>query len=306
MNHIASAGSTPTGPEHPLFELGFARPIKRREFFRAGEDQLEAQSAAVAEEIPVALVYNEMPHVVMMATPADLEDFAVGFTLSEQIVARASDITMVQVVQQSQGTQIFLDIPESDAERISGRSRRLVGRTGCGLCGVELISDALRSFPSLPRGEPIDFEAIVRAEGELHEAQQWNRETGSMHAAAWATRDGREVIVREDLGRHNAVDKVLGALARERRDPSTGFMIVTSRASYELVQKAGVARIPLLAAISRPTGLAIRMAEAAGMTLVGLLRGKSANVYAWPDGLRTADASVTYTPPDGVEGVPHT
>jgi len=233
-----------------------------------------------------------MPHVVMMATPADLEDFAVGFTMSEQIVERFSDISLVHVVRQAQGTQIFLEIPDDAAERISGRSRRLVGRTGCGLCGVELISDALKLVPPMQRREPISFEAVTRAEQGMHEAQLWNRETGSMHAAAWATRDGTVVVTREDLGRHNAVDKVIGALAREGRDASEGFLLVTSRASYELVQKAAIARIPLLAAISRPTGLAIRMAEAAEMTLVALLRGESANIYSHPEGIDLTNAPV--------------
>jgi FdhD protein len=288
MNNIDDH-RTPPGPEDPMFELGFARPVKRRDFLRAGDVGNSECSGAVAEEIPVALVYNETPHVVMMATPADLEDFAVGFTLSEQIVERFSDITLVHVVRQSQGTQIFLEIPDEAAERISGRSRRLVGRTGCGLCGVELISDALKLVAPMRRGAPISFEAVTRAEQGMHEAQLWNRETGSMHAAAWATRDGTVVVTREDLGRHNAVDKVIGALAREGRDASEGFLLVTSRASYELVQKAAIARIPLLAAISRPTGLAIRMAEAAEMTLVALLRGESANIYSHPEGIDLAN-----------------
>jgi FdhD protein len=274
------------GPEHPMFELGFARPVMRRDFVRTGGEHTESLSAGVAEEIPVALVYNDAPHAVMMATPADLEDFAVGFTLSEQIVENVCDIASVTVVQRVDGTQIFLDIPGPAAERLSLRSRGLVGRTGCGLCGVALIDHALRAIDTMERGAPIDFDAVLRAEQGLQRAQRWNRETGSMHAAAWADRDGTVIVAREDLGRHNAVDKVIGALARADRDPVAGFMVVTSRASYELVQKAGVARIPLLAAISRPTGLAIRMAECAGMTLVGLLRDGSANVYSCPDGLR--------------------
>jgi FdhD protein len=281
-----------TGPEDPMFELGFARPVKRRDFVRTSEEGTSELSGAVAEEIPVALVYNQVPHVVMMATPADLEDFAVGFTLSEQFVKAASDISLVHVVRQAQGTQVFLEIPDEDAERLSGRSRRLVGRTGCGLCGVELISDAIKAVTPVRRGAPIAFDSVVRAEQGLHEAQLWNRETGAMHAAAWATRDGTVVVAREDLGRHNAVDKVIGALARAERDPSDGFLLVTSRASYELVQKAAVAGIPLLAAISRPTGLAIRMAEAAQMTLVALLRGESANIYSHSEGIDLGTASL--------------
>ncbi|HEY2898736.1 MAG TPA: formate dehydrogenase accessory sulfurtransferase FdhD [Gemmatimonadaceae bacterium] len=273
-------------PAHPLFELGRARPVKRRDFLHAGGAHTEPLCAGVAEEIPVALIYNETPHVVMMATPADLEDFAVGFTLSEQIVEHVRDIGMLYTLHRDEGAQIFLEIPEAAADSISARSRGLVGRTGCGLCGVQQISDAVRPVCPMEAREPIDFEAIVRAELGLTSAQRWNRETGAMHAAAWASRDGTVIVAREDLGRHNAVDKVIGALARTDRDPGDGFLVVTSRASYELVQKAAVARIPLLAAISRPTGLAIRMAELAGMTLVGLLRDESANIYAHPEGVR--------------------
>jgi FdhD protein len=269
-----------------MFELGYARPVKRRDFLRAGGARTESLTAGVAEEIPVALIYNEAPHVVMMATPADLEDFAIGFTLSEQIVAHLRDIVMLYVVQRDQGIQIFLEIPDDAAQEISARSRGLVGRTGCGLCGVQQLHDAVRPVCPIEMHEPIEFDAIVRAEWGLQRAQRWNRETGAMHASAWASRDGTVIVAREDLGRHNAVDKVIGALARAELDPSEGFLLVTSRASYELVQKAAVAGIPLLAAISRPTGLAIRMAECAGMTLVGLLRGERANIYAHPEGIQ--------------------
>ncbi|MDB4910309.1 MAG: Formate dehydrogenase chain [Gemmatimonadetes bacterium] len=285
MTSVAETPAAHGDPAHPMFELGFARPVKRRDYLHAGGAHTERLSAGVAEEIPVALIYNETPHAVMMTTPADLEDFAVGFTLSEQIVESLRDIGVLHVVQRDQGTQIFLEIPDAAAEAISVRSRSLVGRTGCGLCGVQQLSDALRPVSPVEIHEPIDFDAIVRAERGLQKAQRWNRETGARHAAAWASRDGTVRVAREDLGRHNAVDKVIGALARAERDPSDGFLLVTSRASYELVQKAAVARIPLLAAISRPTGLAIRMAECAGMTLVGLLRGESANIYAHPEGI---------------------
>ena len=286
MTTSARALPVSADASHPMFELGHARPVKRRDFLRAGGACTEPLTAGVAEEIPVALIYNETPHVVMMATPADLEDFAAGFTLSEQIVEHIRDISLLHVVQREEGTQIFLEIPENAAERIAARSRGLVGRTGCGMCGVQQISDAVRPVPAIGVHAPIEFDAIVRAEEGLERAQRWNHETGAMHAAAWASRDGAVVVAREDLGRHNAVDKVIGALARADRDPSDGFLLVTSRASYELVQKAAVARIPLLAAISRPTGLAIRIAECAGMTLVGLLRGQSANIYAHPAGVR--------------------
>lgn len=175
--------------------------------------------------------------------------------------------------------ELQIDIPEQAAERLARRGRQLVGRTGCGLCGVETINEALREPRPVSWREPIKPEALWRAEAALRDHQEYNRDTGSMHAAAWARPDGTVHLVREDVGRHNALDKVIGALARIGIDAREGFVLITSRASYELVQKAAVVGIPLLAAVSRPTGLAIRLAEATGLTLIGLLRGKSANVY---------------------------
>jgi len=236
--------------------------------------------------VPVALVYNGRPHVVMMATPADLEDFAFGFTLSEAIVSSARQIADVRVDRYSQGIEIHITLPAVEAEALAERGRQLVGRTGCGLCGVETIAEVLRPTPPVPTGWSIEPAALWRAEASLVACQPLNRATGAVHAAAWATTDGALEVVREDVGRHNALDKVIGALGRAGRDASRGFVLMTSRASYELVQRAATAGIPLLAAVSRPTGLAIRMAEAAGLTLVALVRGSTANVYAHEERIR--------------------
>jgi FdhD protein len=236
--------------------------------------------ATIAEEVPVAFVYNGRPHLVMMATPADLEDFAVGFSLSEEIVGGVSEIERLDVARFGRGIELQLTIPAAAADRLASRTRRLAGRTGCGLCGVEAIADAVRDVRPVSASWTIAPEALWRAGAALEARQPLNAATHAVHAAAWATPDGELALVREDVGRHNAVDKVLGALLRATVDASTGFLVVTSRASYELVQKCAVAGIPLLAAVSRPTGLAVRMADAAGLTLVALLRGESANVYA--------------------------
>ncbi|MGH7646644.1 MAG: formate dehydrogenase accessory sulfurtransferase FdhD, partial [Gemmatimonadaceae bacterium] len=244
--------------------------------------------APVAEEVPVAFVYNQRPHVVMMATPDDFEDFAVGFSLSEEIAGTPNDVQRVEVVRHSQGVDLEITVPAEAGERLATRGRQLAGNTGCGLCGVETISEALREPRTVTWREPVDPAALWRAEADLGARQEYNRATGAMHAAAWCTFDGAIRVVREDVGRHNALDKVIGALAREHVDASTGFLIMTSRASYELVQKAAVAGVPLLAAVSRPTGLAIRLAEAANVTLIGLLRGHTANVYAHPEHVRGA------------------
>ncbi len=267
-------------PGNPLFGLGYAKPVQRRTFVRVADAHQEQQEADVAEEAPVAISYNGRPHVVMMATPADLEDFAVGFTLSEQIVGSATEIGAVEVVRHAQGVELQLQIGEDAAGRLTQRARNLVGRTSCGLCGVELISDALREIAPVQDGVHFEIDALMRAEAALFSRQNWNQETGAMHAAAWATADGTLAIVREDVGRHNALDKVIGALGRAGQNGGDGFIVITSRASYELVQKTAVAGIPMIAAVSRPTGLAIRLAEVMGIALVGLLRQDTANVYA--------------------------
>jgi FdhD protein len=271
---------------HPLFGVGYAPPHRARPVERLEEGTRTPGSVEVAEEVPVAFVYNEHPHVVMMATPADLEDFAVGFSLSEEIVARASDIGAVRAAPYSQGVELAITIPAAAADALRRRGRQLVGQTGCGLCGVQTVQEALRPPRVVTAQWTLAPESLWRAEAGLAMRQSLNLATGAVHAAAWATPDGEIRVLREDVGRHNALDKVLGALARAGTDPSTGFCVMTSRASYELVQKAAAVGIPILAAVSRPTGLAVRMAEACGMTLVALLRGRSCNVYAGGGRLR--------------------
>ena len=258
--------------------LGYSEPTVAHDFARLNDSATEEQNAALAAEVPVALVYNGRPHVVMMCTPADLEDFGVGFTVTE-LIATASEIRRVEVVKYGRGIELQIEVPAEAAEKLGDRGRAIVGRTGCGLCGVEVIEDALRE-PRLVRSALVaSREALWRASESLDQHQPMNRDTNAIHGAAWASADGTLRVVREDVGRHNALDKVLGALARSGTDASDGFLVVTSRASYELVQKAAVANVPLLAAVSRPTALAVELADQAGLTLVGLLRGRSANVY---------------------------
>ena len=259
--------------------LGYSDPIVQHEFQRLAEDGAEDKEAPLAAEVPVALVYNGRPHVVMMCTPSDLEDFGVGFTVTEQI-ADAVSLKRVDVVKYARGIELQIEIPAEQADRLAERGRALVGRTGCGLCGVEVITDALREPRPVQSTLVVSRDALWRAGESLGAHQPLNRDTNAIHAAAWASADGSIRVAREDVGRHNALDKVLGALARSGTNPSDGFLIVTSRASYELVQKAAVANVPILAAVSRPTALAVQLADEAGITLVGLLRGKTANVYS--------------------------
>jgi FdhD protein len=269
-----------------MTNLGNLPPSQRRDFVRLDGGSASRDTAQVAEEVPVAFVYGGKPHVVMMCTPADLEDLAIGFTLSEEIVARRTDITRLDLVRHARGIEIQMEIPPEAQARVADRTRALAGRTGCGLCGIDAIDNAIRAPRRTESRAAFTHTAIARAGDALAAHQPVNNETRTVHAAAFADSTGALKVVREDVGRHNALDKVIGALARARAESTDGFFVVTSRASYELVQKVAVAGSPLLAAVSRPTGLAIRFAEEAGITLVGLLRGQTANVYSHPGRIR--------------------
>jgi FdhD protein len=266
-----------------LTGLGYAETSSSWPLTRIGELVDTSGFADIAEEVPVALVYNGRSHVVVMATPSHLEDLAVGFSLTESIVEDASRVERVEVVKASHGIELQIQIPAAHAELLEQRTRGLVARTGCGLCGVETIKEAMRVPVRVADSLSIGAEALWRAGEQLAEQQTLNNHTNAVHAAAWATRGGDLNIVREDVGRHNALDKVLGAITRDGRMASAGFVVVTSRASYEMVQKAATCSVELIAAVSRPTGLAIRFAQASGVTLVGLLRGRTANVYSRRD-----------------------
>jgi FdhD protein len=270
--------------DEPPTELagGYAR-LPVRAWREGGLQPLED---CIAEETPVALVYNGEPHVVMMATPLDLEDFAHGFSLSEGVVDHAGELESLELFRHEGDNgpsyELQMRIPPRRHEALTARRRNLHGRTGCGLCGAETIADAIRSPRHVGAGVPVTVAALRKALDQLRRRQAINAVTGATHAAAWAAVDGTLDLVREDVGRHNALDKLIGALSRAGRDTSRGFCIVTSRASYEMALKAAMAGIPLLAAISAPTAYAVRVAEEAGLTLIGFARGDSFVVYACP------------------------
>lgn len=234
---------------------------------------------AVAEEIPVAFVYNGRPHAVMMATPADFEDFALGFSLSEGIIDAAAQFAKVETVEALAGIELHVDIPRDKAALLEDRVRELTGRTGCGLCGAQTLEAAVRHPPPLTVAPNVPERALRRALGDMRGLQSVNAVTGAVHAAAWADLDGRIVLLREDVGRHNALDKLIGATQRAGVDPSGGFLVVTSRASYEMVMKAATVGIGFLAAISAPTALAIALAQEANLTLVAFARADGYSVY---------------------------
>ncbi len=242
----------------------------------------------ITEEVPVALEFNGIAHAVMLATPADLEDFALGFGLSEGIFDAPSDLHDCEVESSDDGLTVHMEVSARSFARLKLRRRTLAGRTGCGLCGVESLAQALRPPPVVSAGDAIACAAIGRAMDTMRERQRLCRATGATHAAAWCASDGAARIVREDVGRHNALDKLVGAMARADVDPRRGFVAVTSRASVEMVQKAAAAGAPLLAAVSAPTLLAIETAERAGMCLVGMARQCNLVAYAHPEHLSFA------------------
>jgi FdhD protein len=240
----------------------------------------------VAEEMPVALVYHDVPHVVMLATPADLEDYAVGFTLSEGLVARADEIRGVEVAAGAASIDVKITVAWERFTQLLQRRRNLAGRTGCGLCGAERAEDAIREPAQVPAGVSITAAELHAAIAELGTRQPINARTGSVHAAAWVVPGRGIVLVREDVGRHNALDKTIGALVRGGGDCAGGYMLITSRASYEMVQKCATVGIALLVALSAPTAFAVRLAQRCGLTLVAFARADQHVVYAHPQRLK--------------------
>lgn len=240
----------------------------------------------VAEEMPVALTYNGVPHVVMLSTPANLEDLAVGFTLSESIVESPGEIQSVEAVAREDGAlEVRIGITAAKLSELLRRQRNLTGRTGCGLCGAQTVEDAIRQPTPVHGGVSIDVKSLHAVLMDLRGRQEINLRTGSVHAAAWVLPDSGIQLVREDVGRHNALDKVIGAVVRAGGDFASGYFVVTSRASYEMVQKAVTVGGTLLAAVSAPTAFAVRLAEAAGLTLIGFAREHQHVVYAHPSRL---------------------
>lgn len=257
-------------------------PLSDHAALRLDGDRVQSMRETLAEETAVALLFNGEPQVVMMATPADLEDFARGFALSEGIVERVDEVQVIEVLSREHGIAVHLAIPGTRFEALATRRRNLVGRSGCGLCGAETLADAIRPVRTVPSGAPVTAAALRDAFARLAQSQPLNRECGALHAAAALC--GDDLIVREDVGRHNALDKAIGALARADRRAQA--LLVTSRASYELVHKTAQAGIGILAAVSAPTAYAVRLAEEAGLTLIGFARGARMTVYSRRERLR--------------------
>jgi FdhD protein len=276
MRRSAISTSTPRMPETGSAELPVERWIRGRTTHTTDR---------VAEEMPVALVYHGVPHVVMLATPANLEDFATGFTLSEGLVAHPREIQSVEVQRSDEAIDVRVSISAERFSQMLERRRNLTGRTGCGLCGAETVEQAIRPAPHVAGDVTLSVAALHQALVDIQAQQPINALTGSVHAAAWIEPGRGITCVREDVGRHNALDKTIGALIRAGADFATGCMLITSRASYEMVQKSATVGISFLVAVSAPTALAIRVAQKSGVTLVGFARREQHVVYTHPERL---------------------
>jgi len=253
----------------------------RRNAWRGGE--VEQGFRTVPEETPVALTYNRAALAVMLATPADLEDFALGFSLTEGIVEGPDQLEELEVVSAGDGVELRMWLAEDRVAVAEARRRRLAGPSGCGLCGIESLADAVRAPPPVTANIRFTASDIAAAMAALPAAQRLNQATHAVHAAGlWIPSRGL-VAVREDVGRHNALDKLAGALARQHVAASGGLVLLSSRLSIELVQKAAAIGAPVVAAVSVPTALAVRIAEAAGITLIGVTRDDGFEVFTHAD-----------------------
>jgi FdhD protein len=252
---------------------------RARQVLRMRHDVLTPVEDMVIDEVPVALVYNGISHAVMMATPSDLEEFALGFSLSEGIIAQPGQCYGIEVEHGRDGISVHLEIASSAFMGLKERRRTLAGRTGCGLCGVDSLQQVCRTLPALAPVRGLHAGGVRRALDAVGAEQKLARLTGAAHAAAWCGMDGSLRLVREDIGRHNALDKVIGAMARTRAQPADGFLLITSRVSFEMAQKAIMAGVPALVGMSAPTLAAVELAEQAGMTLLAFARGRDFVCY---------------------------
>lgn len=249
----------------------------------AGSDTIARDTP---QEVAVGLSFDGRPHTVLMATPDDVEDLALGFTVTEA-VAKASDVRGIEVTRNDLGILADVKLQPGAIQR-KARPRTLEGRSSCGLCGVQRLADAVRPLPRLEGGTSISHQAVQLAVDALGDVQALGRLTRATHAAAFADGEGALVVVREDVGRHNALDKLAGAMARDGRDASQGFVLVTSRCSFEMVEKTVRMGCSILVAVSAPTDLAIRRAEESGLTLVALARADGHTVFTYAERLLDA------------------
>jgi FdhD protein len=264
---MGDGGSKPPPPSHNVSCLAWRSGV------------LFASVRTVPEETAIAFTFNGTTHAVMMATPADLDDFTVGFALTEGLIETPAEIASLDVVTTPLGIELRAWLPEDRAKTYAARRRSMAGPTGCGLCGIESLEEAARPAPVVANASRFNSEAIVEAMASLSAGQKLNRETHAVHAAGfWVPARGL-VAVREDVGRHNALDKLIGALTRSGEAAAHGIVLLTSRVSIELIQKSARLGAPVVAAVSVPTAAGVRLAEASGITLVAIARGQDFEVF---------------------------
>ena len=256
--------------KHSSIETSVMRRISKAE---------DVVNDRVAVEVPVGFSFNCENYTVMMASPTNLIDFGYGFAISEGIVSGINEIFSVDSSIKSKGINLSIKVPEFRAEKLLQRERNIEGRTGCGLCGVKEINNVLRQLKVLPESSPINISVIIKALKNLPSNQLINKQTGSVHAAAFVSNQGSFLCIREDVGRHNALDKLIGSVAQSEIDPASGFVIVTSRCSMEMVQKTVTFGCPVLVSVSAPTSLALEIANESNLTVAAFARGERINIY---------------------------
>jgi FdhD protein len=274
------------------------RTVDRKVWREGGPNQgsLVEGTRIIPEETAIALTYNGGTYAVMMATPRDLRDFAIGFSLDESIIQSPDDLDSLDIVELDDGIELRMWLAQAKADRLSERRRHIAGPTGCGICGIDSIAEAVRPAAIVAQGRSFSPQQITAAMQSIPALQTINVETRAVHAAAFWTPARGIVALREDVGRHNALDKLAGALAQDKLSASEGMVLLTSRVSVEMVQKAAAMGAPLMVAVSAPTALAVRMADAAGITLAAIARADGFEIFTHPG--RIAPATV-------VQGVVH-
>jgi FdhD protein len=263
-----------------------AESLKQVSVLRVRNGEQTIANDVIAVEVPVALEYNGISHVVMLASPADLENFALGFSLSEGIIQQASELYACEVESTEAGWLVHLEIAAERFMLLKQRRRNLAGRTGCGLCGTESLEQVTRCTTAVMHRHHFAEASIVNGMQAMQNLQPLQKQSGATHAAAWMNAQGNVEFLREDVGRHNALDKLIGVMAEHQLDFSAGVLLITSRASYEMVQKAAIMNVGVIAAISAPTSFAVELAEKTGVTLMGFMRDQSYVVYTHADRVR--------------------
>lgn len=266
-------------PLAPQARASACRPVASTRW-RYEAETCVARDTEIAVEWPVNIRYGSVPYAVMMATPLELEDFVTGFSLTEGIIADASEIRAICISDEPEAISVDVELAPGRFRQHLGRQRRLTGRTSCGVCGVEDASQLPRAERRSATRTPVAAEAVARAVGDLRAHQPLHARTRAVHGAAWCDREGRILMAREDVGRHNALDKLIGAVLRAGGAAAEGFVVVTSRASYEMVEKTAMLGAAALVSVSAPTSLAVSRAKAAGLMLVSVAREDGCEVFA--------------------------